>query len=120
MGLIIRKSQLVTNFVSRWSIYGFWGFIILLGIINRLWSLLFRRHRTTPIEAQTGELSIGRKISKWLNIHLLQAPTATHNHHEPWGWFTVPLRAQTIVIILYLTLHVGVIASRYHIYDQND
>ncbi|OAR02042.1 hypothetical protein LLEC1_06126 [Akanthomyces lecanii] len=108
------------NDAIRWSLYGFWGLVILMGICNRLWTFISSRRKRIPIESQTGDLSASRKISKWLNIHLLQAPTRSHHHHEPWGWWTLPLRIHTIVIALYILLHVLIIATRYRVTDEND
>ncbi len=100
--------------------YGFWGLVILVGICNRLWALISSRRKRAPLELQTGRLSASQKASKWLNIHLLQAPTRSHHHHEPWGWWTLPLRIHTIVIALYILLHVLVVATRYRVVDEND
>lgn len=100
--------------------YGFWGLVILVGILNRIWAFVSSRRQRVPLETQTGKLSLTRKISKALNIHLLQAPTKSHHHHQPWGWWTLPLRVHTIIIALYLVLHIVVVATRYHIYDEND
>ncbi|OAA75193.1 ferric-chelate reductase [Akanthomyces lecanii RCEF 1005] len=108
------------NDAIRWSLYGFWGLVILVGICNRLWTLISSRRKRIPIGSQTGALSASRKVSKWLNIHLLQAPTRSHHHHEPWGWWTLPLRIHTVVIALYILLHVLVVATRYRVVDEND
>ncbi|KAJ3487941.1 hypothetical protein NLG97_g6296 [Lecanicillium saksenae] len=108
------------NDAVRWSMYGFWGLVILVGICNRLWAVISSRRMRLPIESQTGDLSASRKASKWLNIHLLQAPTRSHHHHEPWGWFTLPLRVHTVVIALYIILHIVVVATNYRVVDEHD
>ncbi|EGX96137.1 ferric-chelate reductase [Cordyceps militaris CM01] len=108
------------NDAIRWSLYGFWGLVILVGVCNRLWTLVSSRRTRASIESQTGELGAWRKITKWFNLHLLQAPTGSHHHHEPWGWFTVPLRIHTIVIALYILLNILVVATRYRVADEND
>ncbi|TQW00988.1 ferric-chelate reductase [Cordyceps javanica] len=108
------------NDAIRWSMYGFWGLIILVGVCNRLWVLASGLGKRTPTERQTEKLKTSRKVSKWLNIHLLQAPTRSHHHHEPWGWWTLSLRIHTIVIALYILLHILVVATRYRVVDEND
>ncbi|OAA59979.1 ferric-chelate reductase [Cordyceps fumosorosea ARSEF 2679] len=109
------------NDAIRWSMYGFWGLVILVGVCNRLWSLVSsRRHKRAPVEPQTGELSAPRKALKWWKINLLQSPTISHHHHEPWGWWTLPLRIHTVVIALYILLHILVVATRYRVVDEND
>ncbi|KAJ6786080.1 hypothetical protein PWT90_09853 [Aphanocladium album] len=108
------------NDAIRWSMYGFWGVVILAGVCNRLWTLFSSRRVRIPLQAQTGDLSVSKKASKWLNIHLLQAPTRSHHHHEPWGWFILPLRIHTIVIALYIILHILVVATRYRVVDEHD
>lgn len=100
--------------------YGFWGLVILVGICNRLWTLISSRRRRVPIVSQTGELTAPRKAAKWLNLHLLQAPTRSYHHHEPWGWFTLPLRVHTVVIVLYIILHIVIVATRYRVIDEHD
>ncbi|KAG6011683.1 hypothetical protein E4U43_008183 [Claviceps pusilla] len=104
-----------------WAPYGFWAVILLLGTASRVWSCT--RPRTRPDKtARTAEQKSQGTLSylaKRLKFDIQLAPTFSHRHHEPWGWLTVPLRLQSIVIASYIILHIAVCAVHYPILEEN-
>ncbi|KOS19830.1 Ferric/cupric reductase transmembrane component 2 [Escovopsis weberi] len=109
-------NQRVFNLNVRWSIYGYWALVLLLGTIHNLWSMV----PSTRSDEQNKEIKPPRAgIMGWFNASILMAPTFGYHHHQPLGWFHVPLRLQTIVIFGYFAVHVGCCAPYYNTFPNN-
>ncbi|KAL2020514.1 hypothetical protein VTK56DRAFT_8314 [Thermocarpiscus australiensis] len=110
----------------RWIPYGLWALVLLGGIGNRALNSLSRHRSSQKFGTRRYGLGKGtrwptgfQKLRSWTNVHLVMAPTFSHHHHQPWGWLTIPLRLQSIVLVLYATIHITLLAVNYHIYDEN-
>ncbi|KAG5981225.1 hypothetical protein E4U55_003184 [Claviceps digitariae] len=106
------------NAVS-WVPYGFWAIILLLGTATRIWSHTRPMTRLDEPSRPSGQNPQGtlNRLAKHWKYDIQLAPTFSHRHHEPWGWLTVPLRLQSMVIASYIILHVVVCAVHYPIVE---
>ncbi|TVY39053.1 hypothetical protein LOCC1_G005612 [Lachnellula occidentalis] len=101
---------IISNLISRWGVYGFWGGILLIGIINRLVTVLLSTrssrasNRQRAIEAQSAPRSHSTgfsKIYRWFQANLILPPAiGTHHQRHVFG-FTMPTRIMTLIIIAY-------------------
>ncbi|KAG6001480.1 hypothetical protein E4U21_004288 [Claviceps maximensis] len=108
------------NAVS-WAPYGFWAVILFLGTASRIWSykrLSSLSDETVDTSGQNLRGTFNRLAKRW-KLDMQLAPTFTHRHHEPWGWLTIPLRLQSVVIASYIILHVVVCAVHYPILEES-
>ncbi|KAK5995390.1 Ferric/cupric reductase transmembrane component B-like protein [Cladobotryum mycophilum] len=108
------------NLDIRWVVYGFWGLVVLLGTITHAWSFISLKRSSQP--ASNAEVSAGPKkggLKSWLNANIFMAPTFNYHHHQTLGWFTIPLRFQSVVIAAYFVMHVIVLATHYTVFENN-
>ncbi|KAG5915508.1 hypothetical protein E4U42_008015 [Claviceps africana] len=104
-----------------WVPYGFWAIVILLGAASRVWSCKrpgTRRDEPSRPPGQNPQGVLGRLVKRW-KFDIQLAPTFSHRHHEPWGWLSIPLRLQSLVIVSYMILHVAICATHYPILEEN-
>ncbi|KAG6193290.1 hypothetical protein E4U10_003764 [Claviceps purpurea] len=108
------------NAVS-WVPYGFWAIVLLLGTASRVSAAC--QPKTRPNQSSRSAVPASRGVADRLariwKFDLQLAPTFAYRHHEPWGWLTVPLRLQSMVIVSYIVIHIVVCAVHYPILEEN-
>ncbi|KAI2818165.1 hypothetical protein CBS115989_5477 [Aspergillus niger] len=97
-----------------WGIHGFWGFIVLMGIVQNVFSTLSRR--CAGVQAGDIEKPQSRRWReiipapvRWAHdtvyTYLILSPALGYNHRRLLG-FNVPLRAQGLTIFFFWSLAV--------------
>ncbi|EXJ60500.1 hypothetical protein A1O7_04653 [Cladophialophora yegresii CBS 114405] len=94
-----------------WAVYGFWGGLMLIGIINRIATHFFhsRRlrlrtdvegsHSSMPQRGRSGPTTFASAIHHWLRAHVI-IPAAFGSHStRPLLWSTIPTRMETIILV---------------------
>ncbi|KAG6058201.1 hypothetical protein E4U17_000289 [Claviceps sp. LM77 group G4] len=110
------------NAVS-WVPYGFWAIILLLGTASRVSAVCQPKMRPSQSSrtrsAVPASRGVANRLTRIWKFDLQLAPTFAYRHHEPWGWLTVPLRLQSMVIVSYIVIHIVVCAVHYPILEEN-
>lgn len=73
-------------------------------------------------DAEGGKAAAAAKpnaLRRWIKTRITLAPTFSLHHHQPWGWFTVPLRLESIVIACHVIIQVALHAVTYRINDED-
>ncbi|KAH6606105.1 hypothetical protein Trco_005258 [Trichoderma cornu-damae] len=101
--------------IDRWIPYAYWGLVLLLGTVS---------HAIASLPVKCSGQSVrrtdaGAKIKAWFHRSLMMAPTFSYHHHQPLGWFTVPLRLQSLVIAGYIITHIFMLAFHYPVFSNN-
>ncbi|UKZ76225.1 hypothetical protein TrVFT333_003922 [Trichoderma virens FT-333] len=99
----------------RWIPYAYWGLVLLLGTISHAIALLPVKRSSQPVRKNNA----AAKIKGWFHRNLMMAPTFSYHHHQPLGWFTVPLRLQSLVIVGYIITQIFMLAFHYPVFSGN-
>jgi len=108
-----------------WAVYGFWGGIVLIGILNRIITLVLtsRHNNRRDIEqhqpiAITTEGPLGA-IRRWTQTYLI-IPAAFGSHHQRLLYAcTIPTRAETIVVAAFWILSLILCCVTYDVFYPN-
>lgn len=112
--------------------YGFWGGLLLIGMINRLvthFSVARRMKNATDVEVgnastnskgnRTGPIALFKSIHYWLRAHvIIPAAFGTH-HNRPFYWNTIPTRMETIIVVAFWVMTFILCCVTYHIFSPN-
>ncbi len=110
--------------------YGFWGGILLLGIVHRLISYLIERQqqpRSGDVETHTWShktqsgpiLSAFAAGRHWLRANFI-VPATFGTHHRQLAWAcSIPTRLETIVVTAYCVLSAILCAVSYEVFEHN-
>ncbi|KAL7958609.1 hypothetical protein V8C34DRAFT_323891 [Trichoderma compactum] len=99
----------------RWIPYGYWGLVLFLATVSHAIALLPVKRSSQPVRKNNAPA----KIKAWFHRNLMMAPTFSYHHHQPLGWFTVPLRLQTLVITGYIITQIFMLAFHYPVFTGN-
>ncbi|KAK1251546.1 hypothetical protein MKX07_007025 [Trichoderma sp. CBMAI-0711] len=99
----------------RWIPYGYWGLVLGLATISHLYALLPVKRSSQPVR----KTDAGAKVKGWFHRNLMMAPTFSYHHHQPLGWFTIPLRLQSLVIAGYIITVIFMLAFHYPVFEHN-
>jgi hypothetical protein len=94
--------------------YGFWGLVIVVGLIDRCTELLAARRHATG-RYQPGKSS----VPLWLRRRLLLPATFSGHCQESAGFGTIPPRVETILLIVYLVMNIVFLFPGYDLFDGN-
>ncbi|EXJ84251.1 hypothetical protein A1O3_04918 [Capronia epimyces CBS 606.96] len=111
-----------------WAVYGFWGGILLIGIVNRLFTHFFHARRTPTrgdVEERRVKLHAPRSLSvfgtahHWVRTNLI-IPAAFGSHHQRLLWWcTVPTRMETVIVVSFWILNLVLCCVSYEIFVPN-
>jgi hypothetical protein len=94
--------------------YGFWGLVIVIGLIYRCTEVLAARRRAS------GRYNPGTSsIRLWFRRHLLLPATFGGHCQESAGVGTIPPRVETILLILYLVMNIVFLFPGYDLFEGN-
>ncbi|KAE8441763.1 hypothetical protein EG329_004321 [Mollisiaceae sp. DMI_Dod_QoI] len=118
--------------IYGWGIYGFWGGLLLLGIINRAVTSIFHsrlERNTRDIEktvasAPTRSPSSGFLALLHASYHYVRAnliiPATFGSHHRQLLWScSIPTRLESIIVLAYWALNIGLSCASYEIFWPN-
>lgn len=106
---------------------GFWGIVLLIGMVNRLFALIVYRSSATTRgnteaiserQVQSSKSSFG-KVKRLVKQHIILPAIFGYRHQVPWGWCTVPTRIQTFIVFVFVLLNIVLCAVKYTAFDQN-
>ncbi|KIW12012.1 hypothetical protein PV08_09286 [Exophiala spinifera] len=103
-----------------WVVYGFWGVILLIGIIRRLLHHLLSYRRAVLVRDLEGRQRQSERsaplfggVQHWIKANLI-TPAAVGSKHQRRSWFgTVPTRIEAIVVALFYLLVIGLCCVSY-------
>ncbi|KAF7158180.1 hypothetical protein CNMCM5623_002846 [Aspergillus felis] len=101
-----------------WALYGFWGGILLIGMLNNLLSTMVHYRLARQVIDVEGERSASKHgplkvIHHWVKAKLI-IPAAVGSHHQRLlGIVTLPTRLETIVVCCYWALNLILCAVSY-------
>lgn len=116
-----------TNCSCSYALCGFWGIVLLIGMINRLFALIVYRtsastrgntEAVSERRIQSSKSPFG-KVKRLVKQHIILPAIFGYRHQVPWGWCTVPTRIQTFLIFAYVLLNIILSAVRYQSFDDN-
>ncbi|KIW85903.1 hypothetical protein Z517_01296 [Fonsecaea pedrosoi CBS 271.37] len=115
-----------------WSMYGFWGGLLLIGMINRLITHVSQSRRLkAKDDVEGGEASSSEKKSRsgpvawvqsahhWLRAQIIIPATFGSHHNRPLLWSTIPTRMETIVLVSFYIMTFILCCVGYYITSPN-
>ncbi|TVY91322.1 putative ferric reductase transmembrane component [Lachnellula willkommii] len=111
-----------------WGVYGFWGGILLIGIIDRLINFLLSMRNSEAsdqqraIEAQSARRSHSTVFSKtyrWFQANLILPPAIGTHHQRYLFGFTMPTRIVALIIIAYYIWSILICTISYDVFYPN-
>ncbi|KAK6379383.1 hypothetical protein LTS17_006301 [Exophiala oligosperma] len=110
-----------------WAIYGFWGGLLLVGIINRFITHFTQsRHINVSSDLEGGEISKQSNsvtaissIHHWFRAHIIIPATYGSYHSRPLLWSTIPTRMETIVVSCFYVMTFILCCVGYYIIYPN-
>lgn len=112
------------NWTFSWALYGYWGLVILVGMINR--GVQFARHRRSPqpdlirgkvIARQEG--SIVARTQRAVRRSLLMPLAFGNKHQESLKWASPPTRTEGLLIAVYVVMNIVFCFPGYHLFEGN-
>lgn len=121
---VSRNRTKYLNWTFAWALYGFWGLVIVVGMITR--AVQYTRHSRQPqlglirgevLERQHGSMiaRIGRGIRRNLLIPLLFG----NDRQKPLEWCAPPTRIEGLLVGLYVIMNVVFLFPGYMLVDGN-
>ena len=117
--------------ISRWATYGFWGGLLLIGIIHRLVTHFLQSRclkATTDVEesqsigTKNGRLdptSLTTTIYPWLRSNVIIPAAFGSHHNRPLLWSTIPTRMETVVVVCFWLMNFILCCVSYYIFSPN-
>ena len=110
-----------------WAVYGFWGAVLLAGMINRLigshWTKRMVGSHDVETLHETAASTKGHNglssLMMWLQRHLILTPLFGSRHQERLWTCAVPTRLETMVITAYWILNFVLCCVSYEIFFPN-
>ncbi|KIX92196.1 uncharacterized protein Z520_12077 [Fonsecaea multimorphosa CBS 102226] len=115
-----------------WAMYGFWGGLLLIGILNRLSKHFYQsRHLKTLDDVEgrkgpsshegprSGVIASVNSIHHWLRSNVIVPAAFGTHHNRPLFWTTIPTRMETIVVISFWLMTFILCCVGYHIFWPN-
>ncbi|KAF2083679.1 hypothetical protein K490DRAFT_51054 [Saccharata proteae CBS 121410] len=103
-----RYGEMDTHHRFGFAMYGFWGGVLLLGILSRLMNVSKEKRLSCATL-----LSPVRYASHWVGANLI-VPRAFGSHGLKMDWATNPTRIEAVVVILYWALSIILCSVSYH------
>ncbi|CZT12929.1 uncharacterized protein RAG0_16574 [Rhynchosporium agropyri] len=110
-----------------WGVYGFWGGILLIGIVTRFVKFLAHKMRQNhPVDVTALEscsypavYTTAQKIQGWSQAKIILPPLIGTHHRRLLGGFTIPTRIQSFVVLAYWAWSIIICAVSYNIFSPN-
>ncbi|KAI9736216.1 MAG: hypothetical protein M1834_001102 [Cirrosporium novae-zelandiae] len=112
--------------------YGFWGGVLILGIISNFFSAVINDERLNSYLndlENNAPAMLSQSISKgasplsrlchFFRTNFTIPVVIGHNHRQSIFWCTIPTRIEAIVIFSYVALSVALCSINYHAFDGN-
>lgn len=111
----------------------FWGVVVVIGLVNRMIVALGYRSTARRHERQSVPLcgleNISPVMSKrrthssrpyvWLKRFVTVPATFGYRNAQPFGWYTVPPRIQSLTILSFIVVNIVFCAHGYHVFPDN-
>ncbi len=112
----------------------FWGIVIAIGLLNRAVMTLRRiivsddrDWKSAPNEGlgedgppdDRNTRPRRTRFPTWLKRHVTLPATFGHRSSQPFGWYTVPPRIQSITIAAFVIMNVVFCVHGYHVFPGN-
>ncbi|EHK43843.1 hypothetical protein TRIATDRAFT_319185 [Trichoderma atroviride IMI 206040] len=101
--------------LNRWIPYAYWGLVLFLGTVSHAIASIPVKRSSQPVRKNNA----AAKVKGWFHRNLMMAPTFSYHHHQPLGWFIVPLRLQSLVIAGYIITQIFMLAFHYPVFSGN-
>lgn len=103
--------------------YGFWGAILVFGMVRRLFHTL-RQRTPSASDSESGRANstttrLFRHITTWARKHLITPSMLPPYHIQPLLGCTVPTRLEFIIIYLYYVISIVLCAVNYRGFEGN-
>lgn len=112
------------NWNFTWALYGYWGLVIVVGIITRL--VQSARHRRQPqinlIRGDVPERQHGFIISRMargVRRNLLMPLAFGNKRQKPLDWCAPPTRIEGLLVALYVVMNIVFCFPGYHLVEGN-
>lgn len=113
---------------GRWAVYGFWGGILLMGIVNNLFTHFFHARRAAApgdveehrakSHSRSGSSVLGA-AHHWIRTNLV-IPAAFGSHHQRLLWWcTIPTRMETAIVVSFWILNLILCCVSYDVFWPN-
>lgn len=97
-----------------YALYGFWGLVVLIGLINRFLQLLnARQHGPDRQRFESSNMRL------WIRRRLLLPATFGQRCQDPVGCGTIPPRLESILLVLYLIMNIVFMFPGYDLFAGN-
>lgn len=109
-----------------YAMYGFWGGIVLLGVIHKLWHQFHSaRVAPKPTDSERQTSAAGRPkfhlvdtMGHWIETNLITPPAFGTHHSRLLYWCTIPTRLEMIVVVAYWILSIVLAGAGYVYYPS--
>lgn len=97
--------------------------VLLVGMCGRAFSLLRSTFLSPHADNETGDWKARTrsgllwKLHAYIKTYITLPPAFGHRNHEPYGWATIPLRLQSIVIVAYVIMHILLMSIGINIFE---
>lgn len=98
--------------------YGFWAVVLLASGLVQLWKSIVAQTATIKRAGVTQKIW-ARQASRRLRQHVIVPPLAGKRTAEKVGWCTVPPRLQSLIIIAFVAVNLGLCISSYDVFPGN-
>lgn len=126
------QMQYILHARYGWAVYGFWGGILVIGMINRLSNYILQRRcvsSTKDVESTTsstkartstsGPFAAIQSIHHWIRANLI-IPAAFGSHHQRLLWWcNIPTRMETVIVTAFWILNLILCCISYDIFYPN-
>ncbi len=106
--------------------YGFWGIVVLVGMLNRLFTALVQRKMPRTFldtEASRTQPQVGKpRLSgarRWIQRYITLPAALGYRHQQPLGWCTVPTRIQSLLVSAFVVINVILCSVTYRAFEGN-
>lgn len=107
--------------------YGFWGFVLLVGMVNRFFAFIVQRtaERATGNTEAISERKVQSSKSSFATVkrlvrqHITLPAVLGYRHSVPWGWCTVPTRIQTFIVFAFVGINIVLCSVHYKSVDRS-
>ncbi|KAL2066622.1 hypothetical protein VTL71DRAFT_2693 [Oculimacula yallundae] len=121
------KMSLVIDARYGWGVYGFWGGVLLIGIVIRIFKFLIHKPQPDrPLDAAALEsrssptsYTTAQRIWGWAQAKFILPPLIGTYHRRLLGTFTIPTRTQSFVVLAYWAWSIIICAVSYDIFSPN-
>ena len=112
--------------------YGFWGGILLIGIIHRIWSVFFYRRLARSVsDVENGAQGRGKSASSsgallwistsydWVKTYVIVPSTFDSYRRRLLWWSTIPTRMEFLVIGSFYIINFVLCFVNYEVFLEN-